>query len=168
MPTPNAKMKIKKEGITFESNVDAVKYSIAELTCSALKDIARLIKYETVKKIRTLPGMRKSKRANKAIGTWVRKKECDLQIGYGHNKKDLDGTTWYGGAAEIGAQTSWGSVDGRRGKTSKAQPQRAFLRNSVKENIDKIELITSQYLKKIDEKKPDIEENEDESEITDE
>ncbi len=143
MGRPNAQMKLNKKGIRFESSVDVVLWSMDQLILAALKDTSRFLKYELTKKIRGLKGMKKSKRANRATQTWVRKRDKDLQIGFGHNKKGLTGETWYGGLQEVGDRN---------------QPKRGLLRETVYENIGALERIQAQYLKALDEKNPDIKE----------
>ena len=136
MPMPKSVMKInKKDGVTFVSSVDRASYTINELSRAALKDVSRLIKYEMVKELKQLPGMKKSKRPSKAVQTWVRARDADLQIGFGHTKKGLSGETWYGILQELG---------------SKNQPKRSILRDTVYENIDLIQKIESQYLSAIE------------------
>lgn len=132
MPMPKSVMKINRKGVQFTSNVDAAKYTIRELSRAALKDVARFLKYEIVKEMKsTLPGMKKSRRPAKAIQSWVRNRETDLQIGFGNTKKGLSGETWYGILQEIGGQ----------GHTKKG-----IIRNIVYANIPKIVEIESKYL----------------------
>jgi len=135
MPLPRSNMKINKKGLQYTSDIDRASYTIKELSRAALRDVARLIKYEMAKKIRTLPGMRKSRRASKAVGIWLRSIEGDLQIGMGNTKKGTSGDTWYGIQAELG---------------TKNQPKRGFLRETVYENIGKIREIEARYLSSIE------------------
>lgn len=44
MPVPKSVVKVKKDGIEFVSNVDAVNYSIRELSRAALRDVGKLLK----------------------------------------------------------------------------------------------------------------------------
>lgn len=132
MPLPKSVMKIKKDGVTFESSVDKAQYTIQELSRAALKDVARFLKYEIVKEMKaTLPGMKKSRRPSKAIQSWVRTKETDLQIGFGNSKKGLSGETWYGILQELGSSN---------------HRKRGIIRNVVYVNIPKIVEIESKYL----------------------
>lgn len=132
MSVPKSVMKMNKDGVSYVSNVDRAKYSIKELSRAALKDVARFLKYEIVKEMKTsLTGMKKSKRPNKAIQSWVRSKETDLKIGFGNNKRGLSGDTWYGILQEIGG---------------KNHPKKGIIRNIVYSNIPKIIEIESQYL----------------------
>ena len=133
MPLPNAKMKINKDGVRFESNVDATQYMLQELTRAALRDTAKFLRKQMVGKFRKLPGMRKSKRPYSSTQYWVRKRETDLQIGLKHN-------TWYGALQELG---------------DRGQPKRDILRSTVMENIDEIQKIQAQYLSALNQLHPD-------------
>lgn len=128
MPLPKSVVKIKKDGIEFTSSVDRVQYTLQELTRAALKDVAKLIRKRMIKRLRTLPGMHKSKRIYNSTQYWVRKRECDLQIGFKHD-------TWYGVLQELG---------------DKNQPARHILRGTVFENIDEIRRIEGAYLSAIE------------------
>ena len=136
MALPNAKMKINRNGVTFESNVDAVQYSLENLIRVALRDTAKYLRKLMIQKLKKLPGMKKSKRIYNSTQFWVRKKEKDLQIGFKHG-------SWYGVFSELG---------------DKNQPKRGILRDTVYENIDTIKEIQSQYLLVLNEKQPDVEE----------
>lgn len=132
MPLPKSVTKINKNGVTFTSNVDKAQYTIQELSRAALKDVAKFLKYEIVKEMKsTLPGMKKSKRPSKAVQSWVRAKETDLQIGFGNTKKGLSGETWYGILQELGSSN---------------HRKRGIIRNVVYANISKIIEIESKYL----------------------
>jgi HK97 gp10 family phage protein len=128
MPLPKSVVKIKKDGIEFTSNVDRVQYTLQELTRAALRDAAKLIRKRMITKLKTLPGMRRSKRLYNSTQYWVRKRECDLQIGFKHD-------TWYGVLQELG---------------TKNQPARHILRSTVFENIDEIRRIEGTYLSAIE------------------
>lgn len=128
MPLPKSVVKIKKDGIEFTSNVDRVQYTIEELTRAALRDSAKLIRKRMITKLKTLPGMRRSKRLYNSTQYWVRKRECDLQIGFKHD-------TWYGVHQELGDRN---------------QPARHILRSTVMENIDEIRRIEGAYLSAIE------------------
>lgn len=135
MPLPKSVTKINKDGVVFESSVDKVNYLLSELTRAALRDVAKLIRKRTIEKMKTMPGMKRSKRTYRALGYWVRKKETDLQIGYGNSKRGTSGDTWYAIQAELGLDN---------------QPKRAFLRNTVLENIPLIVEIESKYLSSLE------------------
>lgn len=132
MPVPKSVMKMnKKDGVTFISNVDRAQYTIKELSRAALKDVAKFIKKSMIVEMKKLPGMRRSRRPSKAVGSWVRPMEGDLQIGFGHTKKGTSGDTWYGIQQELGSEN---------------QPKRAIMRSTVYDNIPMIIKIESQYL----------------------
>ena len=129
MSMPKSNMKINRKGVRYISNIDRASYTIKELSRAALRDVARLIKYNIRQEFNKLPGMRKqTSRFKGAYQHWLRKKEGDLQIGIKHN-------TWYGVNQELG---------------SKNQPKRDFIRNAVYKNIDEIRKIEGQYLSAIE------------------
>lgn len=156
MALPNAKMKIKKDGITFESNVEAVEYTIRELSFACLYDVAKLLRKRTIDKIKLLRGLKKGKRARNAVQYWVRKWDCDLQIGYGNSKKMQTGDAWYAINQELGTPSAFGGKGGARGMTRKSQPRRMLLRNTVTENSADIEKISQQYFQRLNDEIPDI------------
>lgn len=128
MALPKSVVKIKKDGVEYISNVDRVQYTIEELTRAALRDVAKLARKRMIEKLKKLPGMKRAKRPYKSTQYWVRKKDCDLQIGFKHD-------TWYGVHQELGDRN---------------QPARHILRETVMENIDEIRRIEGQYLKAIE------------------
>lgn len=129
MSLPKSNLKINKKGIQYVSNIDRVKYTLAELSRAALRDVARLLKYKIREEFNKLPGMRKqNKRFKAAYQHWLRKRDGDLQIGIKHN-------TWYGVDQELG---------------SKNQPKRDILRNVVMKNVDEIRRIQGQYLSAVE------------------
>lgn len=134
MPLPKSNMKINKRGIQYTSNIDQASYTIKELSRAALRDVSRMIRYKVTAKIRTLPGLKKGKRARNTVGSWLRKIEGDLQLGMGNIKRGLTGETWYGIKGELGTHN---------------QPKRGFLKETVMENIPEIIKIESQYLSAI-------------------
>lgn len=127
MAMPKSVMKIKKDGVTFESKVDQASYTIDELSRRALYDTAKFIRKEMIKELKKMPGMKRSRRLYRSTQFWVRKWEKDLQIGYKHD-------SWYGAHQELGDRN---------------QPARNTLRNAVYPNIDKIREIQGQYLSAI-------------------
>lgn len=128
MPMPKSVTKVKKDGIEFISNVDQANYTIQELSRAALRDVAKLVRKRMIEKLKKLPGMKRSKRLYKSTQYWVRKRDCDLQIGFKHD-------TWYGVHQELGDRN---------------QPARHILRGTVMENIDDIRKIQGQYLSAIE------------------
>lgn len=129
MPMPKSVIKINKKGLQYTSNVDRASYTIKELSRAALRDVARLIKYDIRQKFNKLQGMRKQTgRFKGAYQHWLRSKEGDLQIG-------IKANTWYGVQQELGDRN---------------QPKRDILRSSVYDNIDKIREIEGKYLSAIE------------------
>jgi hypothetical protein len=145
LPRPNAKMKISRDGkLTFESNVDAVQWTIQQLIQQANFDTGKFIRKLVISKIRArygrqLPG----KRVYRAVGFFARKREGDLQVGFGHNKYSRSGDMWFAIRQEIG---------------DKGMPKKGFLRQTVMENISQIQTIQGQYLSALNEKNPSVEE----------
>lgn len=145
MPRPNAKMKISRDGsFTFESNVDAVQWTIQQLIQAANVDVGKYIRKMLIAKIRenygkSLPG----KRVYRAVGFWARKREGDLQVGFGHSKYSRSGDMWFAIRQELG---------------DKGMPKKGFLRQTVAENIGQIQKIQAQYISALNEKDPAVEE----------
>ncbi|MVX62241.1 hypothetical protein GKZ28_00815 [Clostridium chromiireducens] len=127
MGLPKSVTKIKKGNVEFVSNVDRVNYTLNELTRAALRDVGKFIcnkfrnKYYGIFK-------RKKGKVGRYTQYWVRKKECDLQVG-------LKPFAFYGGFQELGSS-----------KTKKL----GLLQKTVEENIDQIRLIQGKYLSAIE------------------
>lgn len=178
MGMPNAQLKIKsRKGdieVTFKSNVDAVKWSISQLSNAALWSIARVIMYRVTKNLSTAFPALKSKisstRRKNAIQYWLRRYEGDLKIGYGKTAgrgAGNTGTAYYAIPAELGTTTRY-AVAGRpyrsvkggeiiySGITGKPQPKVGVLRNSTYESLGDIERIYQQYFKQLDSDHPSI------------
>jgi HK97 gp10 family phage protein len=135
MPMPKSVTKVDSKGnVTYISSVDKVQYTLNELCRAALKDCAKMIRKKMIVKLKKLPGVGKTRRVYRVTQIWVRKKEADLQIGFGNTKKGLTGETWYGILQELG---------------SKNQPKRSILRDTVYENVQEIRNIQAQYLSAI-------------------
>ena len=144
MPRPNAKMKIKKDGLIFESNVDAVEWTLKELIQAANADTGKFLRKRVIDKIRAQYGKQiPGKRVYRAVGYWARKRESDLQIGFGHDKYGRSGDMWFAIRQELG---------------DKGMPKKGFLRNTVFENIGEIQKIQGQYLSALNEKDPNVKE----------
>lgn len=145
MPRPDAKMKISRDGsFTFESNVDAVQWTIQQLIQQANFDTGKFIRKLVIAKIReSYPRQLPGKRVYRAVGFWARKKEGYLQIGFGHNKRALSGDMWFAIRQELG---------------DKGMPKKGFLRQTVAENIGQIQKIQAQYISALNEKDPAVEE----------
>ena len=123
MGIPKSVVKFKKGKIEYISNVDRVNYTLNELTRAALRDVGKFICSKFRNGFYGLFSRRKG-RVGKYTQYWVRKKECDLQVG-------LKPFAFYGAFQEFGSS-----------KTKKV----GLLRKTVNENIDKIIEIESKYL----------------------
>lgn len=128
MPMPKSVIKVNKKGIQYISNVDRIKYTLAELTRAALKDVAKYLRKLIIWELQKLPGMKRNKRLYNSTQYWVRKKETDLQIGFKHD-------SWYGVLQEFGTKT---------------MKQLGILRNIAYNNIDEIRRIEGKYLSAIE------------------
>ena len=123
MPLPKSVTKIKKGNVEYISSVDRVQYTLEELSRAALRDVGKFI-------CNTFRGSyygifsRKKGRVGKYTQYWVRKKECDLQVG-------IKPSAFYGIFQEFGSS-----------KTKKV----GLLQKTVNENIAKIIEIESKYL----------------------
>ena len=146
MPMPKSVTKIKKDGIEFISNVDRVQYTIQELSRAALKDVAKLLRKRMVQELKALPGMRRSKRIYNSTQYWVRKRDCDLQIGVKHD-------AWYGVNQELG---------------TKGMPKKGVIRETTFKHIDDIRRIEGQYLSAIEDENKALGLIDEEEEIGDE
>jgi len=81
---PKSVVKVKKDGIEYISNVDRTKYTLTELTRAALKDVGKFLRKRMIQELQKLPGMKRNKRIYNSTQYWVRKRDCDLQIGIKH------------------------------------------------------------------------------------
>lgn len=134
MALPKSVTKVDKNGISFTSNVDAINYTIEELSRAALRDTAKLIRKRLIEAQKQLPGMKRSRRLYRSTQYWVRRRETDLQIGFKHD-------SWYGAKSELGTH---------------GQPARGILRDTVYNNIGEIRKIQSQYLSGISAENPSL------------
>ena len=154
MPAPKSVTKISKNGVEFISSVDRANYFITELTRAAMKDVAKYVLRIVRANVRAISSQTKKMRyAGMRYQYWVRKKECDLQLGIENTK--------------FGAETAWWADQSELGTGN--QPKRGFLRSAVYDNIATIRQIESQYLSAIEdevnaESMIDEEENEPEEE----
>ena len=146
MPMPKSVTKVKKDGIEFISNVDRAQYTIQELSRAALKDVAKLLRKRMVQELKILPGMRRSKRIYNSTQYWVRKRDCDLQIGVKHD-------AWYGVNQELG---------------TKGMPKKSVIRETTFKHIDEIRKIQGQYLSAIEDENKALGLIDEEEEIGDE
>lgn len=123
MAVPKSVVKIRKDGVEYISNVDRVNYTIQELTRAALRDVGKFICKRSRQTIR-----RRTGKLARNTQYWVRKKECDLQVGFKPGG-------FYGGFQELGTEK---------------QPKIGALYNSVKENLKTIRDIEGKYLSAIE------------------
>ena len=135
MSLPKSVVRFKKGNVEYVSNVDDCNYTIRELTRAALRDVGkfvtRLVNDKALKlyggglgKTNRIIPHKGSDRSKLAFGYWARKRECDLQVGVKHS-------SWYGEDQELG---------------SDGMPKKAFIRNTVYDNIPTIIEIESKYL----------------------
>lgn len=135
MAAPKSVMKINKDGVTFTESVDRANYFITELTRAAMKDVAKFILRIVRGNVRGINNQtRKMRYAAMRYQYWVRKQECDLQLGIENTAKGAN-TAWWADQAELGTA---------------GQPTRGFLRAAVYDNIPMIRTIESQYLSAIE------------------
>lgn len=135
MPLPKSVTKISRNGVEFVESVDRANYLITELTRAAMKDVARYVLKIVRANVRAISNQtRKMRYAPLRYQYWVRKQECDLQLGIENTKFGAD-TAWWADQAELGTGN---------------QPKRGFLRSAVYDNIDTIRKIEAQYLSAIE------------------
>ena len=135
MGLPPSVTKISKNGVEFTESVDRANYLITELTRAAMKDVARFILRIVRSNVRGINNQtRRMRYAPLRYQYWVRKKECDLQLGIENTARGAE-TAWWADQAELGTAN---------------QPKRGFLRSAVYDNIDTIRQIEAQYLSAIE------------------
>lgn len=135
MPAPKSVTKISKNGVEFISSVDRANYFITELTRAAMKDVAKYVLRIVRANVRAISSQTKKMRyAGMRYQYWVRKKECDLQLGIENTKHGAE-SAWWADQSELGTGN---------------QPKRGFLRSAVYDNISTIRQIESQYLSAIE------------------
>ena len=121
MPAPKSVMKIDKNGVRFVESVDRANYFITELTRAAMKDVARFILRIVRANVRGISSQtRKMRYAPMRYQYWVRKKECDLQLGIENTARGAE-TAWWADQAELGTAN---------------QPKRGFLTAAVDQRFD--------------------------------
>ena len=123
MGVPKSVVKINRDGVEYISSVDRVNYTISELTRAALRDVGKFICKRTRQSIR-----RRTGKLARNTQYWVRKKDCDLQVGFKPGG-------FYGGFQELGTER---------------QPKVGALYDTVKDNIKTIRDIEAQYLSAIE------------------
>lgn len=100
-----------------------------------MKDVAKYVLRIVRANVRAISSQTKKMRyAGMRYQYWVRKKECDLQLGIENTK--------------FGAESAWWADQSELGTGN--QPKRGFLRAAVYDNIATIRQIESQYLSAIE------------------
>lgn len=137
MPIPPSVTRTVKGNVTIVSSVDRCAYTLRELTIAALRDVGKYVCITCNRSAQKLyhGSMQHSKRVRglkKTFQYWVRKKECDLQVGIAHD-------SWYGIQQELG-------TSGNRNRGPSSMKRHGILTNSVHDNIPEIIKIESQYL----------------------
>lgn len=120
MSLPKA-VKITKNGVVYESNVDRLQYTLKELERAALRDTGKYICNRTRTKIK-----RRTGRLAKNTQYWVRSKQPipDLQVGFKPGG-------FYGLYQEVG---------------TKKEKKIGALSDATQSHLDEIKKIQSQYL----------------------
>lgn len=135
MPLPPQATVIKRNGVELTSNVDRANYLITELTRAAMRDVAKYVLRIVRANVRGISNQtRKMRYATTRYQYWIRKRECDLQLGIENTAKGAE-TAWWADQAELGTG---------------GQPKRGFLRSAVYDNIEMIRKIEAQYLSAIE------------------
>ena len=136
MSVPKSVTRVSRDGsFKFTSNVDAVEYTMQELIRGALRDCGKFL----AKDFRLSfygSHSKKSGRVGKGTGYWVRRRECDMQLGIGRK-----GTGFYGGFQETGTAKS---------------PEERLLRTAVEKNIAEIQQIQGKYLSELNKDVPSL------------
>ena len=135
MPLPPQATVINRKGVTLTSNVDRANYLITELTRAAMRDVAKYVLKIVRANVRGINNFtRKMRYATTRYQYWIRKRECDLQLGIENTKKGAE-SAWWADQSELGTG---------------GQPKRGFLRSAVYDNIQMIREIEAQYLSAIE------------------
>lgn len=141
MPLPKSVTKISykngKTELTFIDSVDRVNYTMEELVRRANMDVGRYIIRLVQRAVRNEPAFRSLKKAKyvpQRYQYWARKKENDLILGIENTAKGAE-SAWWADQAELGTN---------------GQPKRAFLYNTVKDNVSTIREIQAQYISAIE------------------
>lgn len=139
MPMPKTITKVNKNGVSFTSNVDAIQYTIAELSKAALRDVGKYLRKKVKAQAPARPG---SGALRASVFTWVRiNKDTgrpELHIGvYSRQaaKKKGKKFAFYAKWQELGTS-----------KMRAANGGSGYLRATVKNEVDTIRNIQAQYL----------------------
>lgn len=123
MPMPKSVVKFDKNGFKFTDNVDAIQYTLDELTRAALRDCGKAIV-----KFARAAAPTKTGAGKKQIQYWVKKKTKSVEVG-------IKQKGFYMLFHELG---------------SKNHKKQAFLYNAAHDNISEIIQIQQQYLSGIE------------------
>lgn len=155
---PKSVIKVKKDGVEYISNVDRVQYTITELSRAALRDVAKLLRKRIKDAVPVDTGTLK-----KNVGTWVRRSKDDpipkLQVGvYDKTRAKKKGYpyAYYAHFQEFGTRKMQACNNGR-----------GFLRSTVQDNIDEIQIIQGKYLSAIEDENKALGLIDEEEEIAD-
>lgn len=134
MALPKA-VKIKKDGIEFTNNVDAVNYTLKELIRAALRDCGKLF-CNRFRQAYYAHFKRRKGRVGKYTQYWVRSKQetPDLLVGIKPN-------AFYGGMQEFGSSKT---------------PRLGLMTSTVQDNIDNMQKIQAQYLSALNQDNPNV------------
>jgi hypothetical protein len=144
MSVPKSVTRVKKDGVEFVSNVDAVQYTLRELTRGALRDVGKFLRKRYEQNYDRMTKRKISKLGRVHADYWARKYECDLQFGMGKRKAKKATKRDIGRWAEdleIG---------------SSQRPKIPILRTTVFDNIPMIIEIESKYLSELNKEKPNL------------
>ena len=150
MSTPKSQIKIDKNGVTYESNLEACEYYLFELTRGALRDVAKFVR-RTFKDNYYSHFQKHTGNAGKAVSAkvWSGKNTQYPRVDIGLKQGKVDG--FYAFFQEFG--------------TRNGIPKLGILQHSVQDNIDEIIRIESQYLSALDSGDPESEIDESEDDI---
>lgn len=147
MAVPKSVVKVKKNGVEYVSNVEFAKYSIAELSRAALRDVAKLVRRRCKDECPVDTGTLK-----KNIATWVRKlknSQIKLELGvYSYATSKKKGLTPAPHAHLV--------MFGHKQVDGKTVAGNNFLKNPTYNNISEIVKIEKQYLGYLNEDEDDI------------
>lgn len=143
MSVPKSIIKIQRNGnVKFISNVDAVQYTLKELTRGALRDVGKLMRSQ-YRRTFHLMLHRRSGLAGAALQYWVRPKEADLQLGLWKDPSKKPAKGFWGGFYEIG-------------NSQYNIPKMNIMETTVERNISKIIEIEEKYLGELSKEKPNL------------
>ncbi len=135
MSVPKSSIKLRKDGVIYESNVEAAEYYTFELCRAALRDVAKFVKKDFRARFYSHFG-RRTGEAGKVLSSKVwasaSTKYPRVEIGMKPGAKGF-----YAFFQEFGAYNP---------KTKQHIPQLGLFRKTAYENIDTITKIQAQYL----------------------